>query len=85
MQVSRPPIGSRTALWRRVAAWVLPAITLGTCIVFFVSLAAKARWLTLPLGGASVSTATVLAIVLLLLILLAILAYAWLAERDDRR
>ena len=84
MQLPRPPIGSSIACWRRVAAWVFPTITLGTCIAFFVSLAAKAHWLTTPLGGASVSSATVLAIALLLLILLAILAYAWLAERDDR-
>jgi uncharacterized membrane protein (DUF485 family) len=84
VQVSRPETVARIALWRRIAAWVFPAITLAACLVFFVSLAAKASWLTMPLGGASVSTATILAIALLLLIVLAILAYAWLAERADR-
>ena len=75
---------NRAAFWRRLTAWLFPALALVACIAFFVSMTAKARWIATPVGGSAVSAGTVVAFGILLLILLAILAYAWLAERAER-
>jgi uncharacterized membrane protein (DUF485 family) len=72
------------AFWRRLTAWLFPALALVACIVFFVSMAAKAGWIAGSAGGSAVSSGTVVAFGILLLILLAIVMYAWLAERVDR-
>ena len=74
----------RVERWRRLAAWLFPVVTVATCVVFFVLLCAKARWITAPIFDPSLSTATVLAIAILCVILLSIFCYAWLAERVER-
>jgi hypothetical protein len=75
---------TRAAFWRRLTAWLFPALALGACIAFFVSMSANAVWIAGTANGSSVSAGTVVAFGILLLILLAILAYAWLAERAER-
>jgi hypothetical protein len=85
--MSRMPdddVRTRAEYWRRLTAWLFPALAVAACLAFFVSMATSARWVSRPFAGSSLGSGTVAAAAILLAILFAILAYAWLAEHADR-
>lgn len=77
-----PPQAER---WRARLAWLLPLGTTLACIGFFVAIALRAPWLAEPVFGPSLSRATVVAGAILLAMIGAVVVYAALAERADRR